>query len=93
MHLEDADLEIALSFAARHLAARGTLYANVHLGDGRLGTWAGFPVIARPLDWYCTRAQEAGLDAESLGRLSAIGHVSGDRNCDSQFMLRFRTAR
>ena len=90
MHLEDPDLEIALSFAARHLAARGTFYANVHLGDGRLGTWAGFPVVARPLDWYCTRAHEVGLDVESLGRLSAHGHVSGDRNCDSQFMLRFR---
>jgi len=25
---------IALSFAARHLAARGAFYANVHLGDG-----------------------------------------------------------
>ena len=93
MHLEDPDLEIALSFAARHLAARGTFYANVHLGDGRLGTWAGFPVVARPLDWYATRAHEVGLDVESLGRLSAHGHVSGDRNCDSQFMLRFRKAR
>ena len=31
---------------------RGCFYANVHLGDGRLGTWAGFPVLARPLDWY-----------------------------------------
>jgi SAM-dependent methyltransferase len=93
MHLEDADLEIALSFAARHLGERGTFYANVHLGDGRLGAWAGFPVIARPLDWYCTRASEAGLEAESLGRLSSLGHVSGDRNCDSQFMLRIRKER
>jgi SAM-dependent methyltransferase len=93
MHLEDPDLETALVFAARHLRVNGQFYANVHLGDGRLGAWAGFPVVARPLDWYRARAQEAGLAADALGRLCAMGHVSGDRNCDSQFMLRFRLAR
>ena len=92
MHLEDADLESALAFAARHLRADGQFYANVHLGDGRLGTWAGFPVVARPLDWYRARAHEAGLTADSLGRLCALGHLSGDRNSDSQFMLRLRKA-
>ncbi len=90
MHLEDPDLETAFAFAARHLGERGVFYANVHLGDGRLGTWAGFPVVARPLDWYRSRAHEAGLALESLGRLCELGHVSGDRNCDSQFMLRLR---
>ena len=65
-------------------------YANVRLGDGRLGSWAGFPIVARPLDWYADRAHEAGLRAEALGRLCELGHVSGDRNSDSQFMLRFR---
>ena len=93
MHLEDPELESALAFAARHLRADGVCYANVHLGDGRLGAWAGFPVFARPLDWYRARAYEVGLSADALGRLCAIGHVSGDRNCDSQFMLRFRRAR
>jgi len=93
MHLEDPELETALAFIARYLRADGTGYANVHLGDGRLGTWAGFPVNARPLDWYRSRAREAGLSAEALGRLCELGHVSGDRNCDSQFMFRFRKAR
>ncbi len=92
MHLEDAELETALAFVARHLGERGAFYANVHLGDGRLGAWAGFPVLARPLDWYRARAHESGLSAASLGRLCALGHVSGDRNCDSQFMLRFGRA-
>lgn len=93
LHLEDPQLDTALAFAARHLSERGVLYANVHLGDGRLGSWAGFPVVARPLDWYADRASEAGLHADSLGRLCELGHVSGDRNCDSQFMLRFRKLR
>jgi SAM-dependent methyltransferase len=93
MHLDDPDLDVALAFASRHLRADGTFYANVHLGDGRLGTWSGFPVLARPLDWYRERAHGAGLAADALGRLCALGHVSGDRNCDSQFMLRFRKAR
>ena len=92
MHLEDPELETAFAFAASHLRPDGTFYANVHLGDGRLGSWAGFPVLARPLDWYRARAHEAGLRADALGRLCALGHVSGDRNCDSQFMLRFRRA-
>src|SRR4029434_5673536 len=60
MHLEDHDIEAALGFVARHLRADGRFYANVHLGDGRLGAWAGFPVVARPLDWYRARAYEAG---------------------------------
>src|SRR4029453_12488603 len=92
MPLEDHDIEAALGFVARHLRADGRFYANVHLGDGRLGAWAGFPVVARPLDWYRARAYEAGLTADALGRLCALGHVSGDRNSDSQFMLRFRRA-
>ena len=48
MHLEDPDLEAAFAFAARHLRASGCFYANVHLGDGRLGAWAGFPVRRAP---------------------------------------------
>ena len=93
MHLEDAELESALAFSARHLRADGTFFANVHLGDGRLGTWSGFPINARPLDWYRACAHEVGFSTEPLGRLCELGHVSGDRNCDSQFMLRLRKLR
>jgi SAM-dependent methyltransferase len=90
MHLDDADLEIALSFAARHLAPRGTFFANVHLGDGRIGAWAGFP-WSRGRSTGTPRAHTRPDSASNRsGRLSALGHVSGDRNCDSQFMLRFR---
>jgi SAM-dependent methyltransferase len=89
MHLEDGELADAIAFAARHLRERGVFYANVHLGTGRLGTWAGFPVLARPLREYEVLAREAGLRVETLGRLCELGHVSGDRGCDSQFMLRF----
>ncbi len=91
MHLEDPELETALAFAARHLAPRGRFFANVHLGDGTLGSWSGFPVVARPLDWYAARAAAVGLRTESLGRLRELGHLSGDRGADAQFMLRFRS--
>jgi SAM-dependent methyltransferase len=91
MHLEDPELERALDFVARHLAARGRAFANVHLGDGTLGRWAGFPIVARPLDWYGERAAAVGLRTESLGRLRELGHLSGDRSSDSQFMLCFRS--
>jgi hypothetical protein len=90
MHLEERELDDALAFASRHLADRGVFYANVHLGTGRLGTWSGYPVLAQTLGYYESRAREAGLRTESLGRLCELGHVSGDRSCDSQFMLRFR---
>ncbi|MEM7413303.1 MAG: class I SAM-dependent methyltransferase [Myxococcota bacterium] len=92
-HLEDEELAVALAFVARHLAAEGVFYANVHLGDGRLGNWAGFPILARPLDWYAEQANRAGLTLESLGRLQELGHVSGDRSFDAQFMLRLRARR
>ena len=90
VHLEDAELDAALAFAARHLAREGVVYANVNLGDGQLGTWAGFPVVARPMEWYEDRAREVGLEVRSLGRLRELGHLSGDRRSDSQFMLRLR---
>jgi SAM-dependent methyltransferase len=90
VHLEDDELDTALAFAARHLQSEGVFYANVNLGDGRLGSWSGFPIVARPIDWYAERARLAGLDARSIGRLRELGHVSGDRNADSQFMVRFR---
>ncbi len=89
VHLEDGELDDALAFVSRHLTVSGACFANVNPGDGRLGTWADFPIVARPLDWYVERAREAGLRVDSLGRLREIGHVSGDRTSDSQLMLRF----
>ena len=92
-HLEDPQLTVAFDFIAKHLTEEGVAYGNVHLGEGRLGSWADFPILARPLDWYEERAAEAGLRVEPLGRLQELGHLSGDRNLDSQFMLRLRAAR
>jgi SAM-dependent methyltransferase len=90
LHLEDAALDTALEFVRRHLTDEGHLYANVNLGDGQLGSWEGFPIVARPIDWYAERGRAAGLDVASIGRLRELGHVSGDRRADSQFMLRFQ---
>jgi SAM-dependent methyltransferase len=93
MHLEDESSRPRSRSRRATCARRARFYANVHLGDGRLGTWSGFPVSRGRSTGTRARAHEAGLAAESLGRLCELGHVSGDRNCDSQFMLRFRKAR
>ncbi len=93
LHLEDEELDTCLAFVRRHLTDDGVLYANVNLGDGQLGRWEDFPIVARPLDWYSERARAAGLDARSIGRLRELGHLSGDRRADSQFMLSFKKSR
>jgi SAM-dependent methyltransferase len=92
MHLEDPELDVAFAFTARHLTPDGVFYANVHLGDGQLGSWSGFPILARPMDWYAERGRAVGFEVRSLGRLRELGHVSGDRRADAQFMLCFRKA-
>lgn len=93
VHMDDDTLDGALACASRHLAPGGVFYANVNPGDGRLGSWSSFPVVARPLDFYIERAAAAGLVADPVARLRELGHVSGDPIADVQLMLRFRPAR
>lgn len=92
IHMDDARLDEALAFTARHLAPDGVLYANVNVGERTPGGWQGFPVMWRPLPAYAEAARRAGLEVDDLGTLGALGHVSGVAAQDAQRMLAFRHA-
>ncbi|MFP7722482.1 class I SAM-dependent methyltransferase [Lysobacter sp. A3-1-A15] len=92
IHMDDAHLEEALEFTARHLAPAGVLYANVNVGERAPGGWQGFPVMWRPLAAYADAARRAGLEVEDLGALGGLGHDSGVAAQDAQRMLVFRHA-
>lgn len=92
IHMDDAHLDEALAFAARHLAPAGVLYANVNVGERAPGGWQGFPVMWRPLQAYADAARRAGLAMDDLSALGELGHVSGVPAQDAQRMLAFRLA-
>lgn len=92
IHMPDPVLHRTLGFVARHLAPDGRLWANVNVGDGEIGEWQGFPVVARSLTFYREAAARHGLVLESLGTLESLGHQSGAPAQDRQLMLEARLA-
>lgn len=93
-HLTDEHVDACLRFVARHLAANGTLFANVALGEQQPGAWREFPVIWRTLENYTRRAHAVGLNVSPLGKLGQFGHHSPtDPEEDEQVMLAFTISR
>lgn len=89
-HMTDEHVDACLRLVARHLAADGTFYANVGLGEHAPGSWRHFPVLWRTLDNYTARAHAVGLEVHPLGELSQFGHHSPtDPEEDKQVMLAF----
>jgi SAM-dependent methyltransferase len=98
IHMDDATLERALAFVARHLAPAGSFHANVRLAgalDAPLGPgprWQGFPVVTRALAFYQAAGARHGLALRDRGSLAGLGHLSGDPEQDGQHMLTWRSA-
>lgn len=90
IHMTDAILDTSLGFVARHLEDRGRMWANVNIGEGTISDWQGFPVVARPVEFYRTVAARHGLAVEPLGALEELGHRSGLPRHDRQVMLEMR---
>lgn len=92
IHLKDEILEDCLKLAAAHLNAHGTFYANVNFGERAEGSWQGFPVVFRSLNFYKEAAARHQLNVEDLGALDSLGHVSGVEVQDKGRMLKFTRA-
>jgi T5SS/PEP-CTERM-associated repeat protein len=74
----------------RHVG-NGSFHANVNIGDRAEGSWQGFPVVSRSLEFYNTEAAARnGLTVRDLGTLGDLGHQSGFKLQDAQRMLEFR---
>jgi cyclopropane fatty-acyl-phospholipid synthase-like methyltransferase len=93
IHMNDKILNDTLAFVSRHVAQEGYFYANVIIGERQEGHWQGFPVVARPFDFYGQACVTNGLVVTDLGSLKELGHISNLEGQDSQRMLRItRTA-
>jgi cyclopropane fatty-acyl-phospholipid synthase-like methyltransferase len=88
IHLSDDILNETLNFVSRHLADEGTFFANVNVGSHQEGSWQGFPVVWRSLDFYADMCLKNKLAVSDLGPLKDLGHVSNVESQDIQRMLR-----
>lgn len=88
IHMTDAILREAMGFASRHMHPGSSFYANVNIGDAKARSWQGFPVMTRPIGFYESEAERAGMRVEVVGMLGDLGHVSGHAAQDRQPMLR-----
>lgn len=88
-HLEDHITKSCFEFVGKHIKEDGVFYANVNLGERENGSWQGFPVVWRSLDFYEELAKNNGLQVKTVGKLLDLGHHSGDKAQDDQIMLAF----
>lgn len=92
IHMKDEIAERCLMMVSKHIKQDGSFYANVNIGEWMEGTWEGFPVVCRSLDFYKTMAAKFNLKVEDVGDLKSCGHITGIEKQDSQRMLRFSRA-
>ena len=90
IHMDDDVLDNCFKFVAKHLKREGKFYANVNIGDGLIGNWQGFPVVAKNLEFYEKLASQYELELRDLGTLRDFQHHSGSKDQDDQKMLEFR---
>jgi cyclopropane fatty-acyl-phospholipid synthase-like methyltransferase len=89
IHMEDKILNDCLDFVQRHLKNSGFFYANMNIGEQENGSWQGFPVVWRSLDFCEELGSHHGLIVTDMGTLESLGHLSGSISQDSQRMIRF----
>jgi cyclopropane fatty-acyl-phospholipid synthase-like methyltransferase len=88
LHMNDKILNATLAFVSTHLSEEGVFYANVNIGDRKEGNWQGFPIVARPFDFYSQACAMNGLVVSDLGPLKELGHIANLESQDNQRMLK-----
>lgn len=73
IHMDDNTLKGTLDFVRRHLTDDGVFYANVNTTEIPAGTWNGFPMVWRPLEFYRGKCEESGLILHNLGGMKNLG--------------------
>lgn len=90
IHLHDRVLNEVLEFVSKHILDDGVFLANVNVSDCSEGSWQGFPVVHRTLDFYKSIFEKHQLIATDLGSLKEFGHHHprlSDEKQDCQRML------
>ncbi len=75
IHMHDSVLDGALGAVAKHLEPSGIFYATVNLDERPEGTWQGFPIVSRKIEFYQQAVALHGLRLDDLGSLNSLGHV------------------
>ena len=74
IHLHDRVLSEALEFVSNHILDDGIFLANVNVSDCLEGSWQGFPVVHRTLDFYKEIFEKHRLIVTDMGSLQDFGH-------------------
>lgn len=74
IHMDDNILGEAIEFVARHLRVNGIFLGNVNIGCDSTGSWRGFPIVFRELEFYESIFKRHGLSVADIGPLSSYGH-------------------
>ncbi len=74
IHLHDRVLNEVLEFVSNHILDDGIFLANVNVSNCSEGSWQGFPVVHRTLDFYKEIFEKYRLIATDLGSLQEFGH-------------------
>jgi hypothetical protein len=74
IHLHDCVLSKALEFVSNHILNDGIFLANVNVSDCPEGSWQGFPVVHRTLDFYKEIFEKHQMIATDMGSLQDFGH-------------------
>jgi cyclopropane fatty-acyl-phospholipid synthase-like methyltransferase len=90
IHFKDSIIEECFDFISKYLTTKGSVYANVNIGSKKEGSWQGFPVVWRPLDFYKNLAETNGLVLSTVGKLGSLGHNSMVESQDNQLMIEIK---
>lgn len=91
IHMSDSVLDGALAAVGRHLESSGNFYASVNIGKRPEGSWQGFPIVSRTMEFYQQAVANHGLMLDDLGSLNSLGHIHprlSEEQQSSQRMLR-----
>lgn len=84
IHMNDAILDGTMNFIRQHLKDDGVFYGTVNIGTRPDGSWQGFPVVARSLQFYEDACSRNGLRVEELGPLTDFGHRLPSKSVEQQ---------
>ena len=73
IHLKNEILEDCFAFVSSHLSKQGKFYANVNIGNEKVDSWKGFPVVCRTLDFYKKVGSSYGLAVKDIGSRQEFG--------------------
>lgn len=92
-HMEDRIAEDCFHFIKNHLQSEGNFFANVKVNKhSHDGSWQGFPIISKPLDFYKELAKKTGLEMTYMNTLKNLGHNSGSTMRDNHVMLKIKNS-